>query len=440
MQPFAPQRPTLLSRPDEPRRLALALLLFSTIALTGFGLVMLYSTSYAMFGPRYMIRQSLWIAGGGFLVWITARIGHERLIRWGPGLLLILILALAYLGLAAFLAGPPLHWKSLAAHFPFVRRIKGAYRWLRIGPVTLQPSEFAAPLVSLYLAGYYHRYARKVERFWGGFVFPAILPGAAIVLILLGRNLSMTLITGSLVMVLMFVAGVRLRYLLLLIALGVGVLYGVVAVSPVRAQRFLAYRNPEKFCRKQGYQLWHSEMALGDGGMFGVGFTRSRMKQKYLPEAHTDFILAIVGEEFGFMAMAGVIALYALTVLAILLVGALAADRSGTLLCTGVGTALAAHAFVNLGVISGLLPTTGVTAPFISYGGSSMLASAVEIGLVFGVYRHAVQSRLSAGREAQWTPAAFPGGSRKRADASSARIQSDRCGLRAARSPGNAVE
>jgi cell division protein FtsW (lipid II flippase) len=160
-------------------------------------------------------------------------------------------------------------------------------------------------------------------------------------------------------------------------------------IGKERTSRFVGWLDPETMQSADGYQLWHSYLALGSGGYGGLGFTESRMKQRYLPEAHTDFIMSIVGEELGCVTLFLVVLVYAsLTILAFT-IGAQATDREGSLICAGTAVSLGLHALVNLGVASGLLPTTGVTAPFVSYGGSNIVASWLGAGLLFSVSRTA---------------------------------------------------
>jgi cell division protein FtsW len=173
-------------------------------------------------------------------------------------------------------------------------------------------------------------------------------------------------------------------------------------------RRFTVYRNPEQSQNAEGYQLWHSQLALGSGGLGGLGFTRSRMKQHYLPEAHTDFIVAIVGEELGFAAVAALILVYCLLVGAVLWAGALSGDRTGVLLCVGVALSIGFQAFVNISVVSGFCPTTGVTAPFLSYGGSSMLALMTSIGLVLNVTLVSESQEVENALDSRYSPALPP--------------------------------
>ena len=226
-----------------------------------------------------------------------------------------------------------------------------------------------------------------MDEFRRGFLWPMAVGGGIVALIFCGKNLSIAIITGAVVVALTFIAGVRLRYLAAVVLLGIAFSYIAIRFEPMRMRRILSYRDPEKFQEKSGYQLWYSQLAMGSGGMHGLGLTASRLKQLYLPEAHTDFIVAIIGEELGFAAvgllMLGYIALVAVT----FWIAALAADRQGALTAMGIGLSIGMHAFINVGVVSGFCPTTGVTAPFLSYGGSSVIASLAGVGLLLSVSR-----------------------------------------------------
>jgi cell division protein FtsW len=360
------------------------LLLFS-------GVVMLYSTSFAACSEYYLKRQAMWVGIGGVLATVLALVDYRRLSRISLVLMALVALALAYLAFAHVLYKvPPL--RGLVEHLPLVGGpTKGGFRWLHLGPFSLQPSEFAKPVLVLFLADYYQRQARYTEELRRGFLVPLICCGVVIGLVFLGKNLSTTMVTGSIMVVMMFVAGVRLRYLLLLAAAGLIFFGTVVMLSEEHRRRMTTYRDPEPVQQGEGYQLWRSQLALGSGGWFGVGFTQSRMKQYYLPEAHTDFIVAIVGEELGFAAVAGLILLYCLLGGSIFAMASLVKAKGAVLTCVGIGWTIAFQAFVNIGVVSGFGPTTGVTAPFLSYGGSSMLSCMAAVGLLLSVSRFSEQ-------------------------------------------------
>lgn len=354
-----------------------------------FGICMLYSTSFAAHGEFFLKRQLLWVGLGLGGAAVLYALDYRTLGRYSPALLIAVGLALAYLAAAYILYKLPWIPEPLFAKLPFVpdHPTKGSFRWLRWGPLSIQPSEFAKPILILFLADYYSRRVRHTQQFVRGFLHPALASGVILALIFAGKDLSTTVITGTLVVVIMFVAGVRLRYLAIIGLLGVLFVAVVLQVSPERLRRFAVYRNPEQYEQTEGYQLWHSQLALGSGGLTGLGFTNSRMKQFYLPESHTDFIVAIVGEELGFLWIAVLLLGYCALTSAFLWIACLAADRMGVIICIGIGMVIGLQAFINVSVVSGFCPTTGVTAPLLSYGGSSMLSTLFGTGIVLSVSR-----------------------------------------------------
>ena len=197
----------------------------------------------------------------------------------------------------------------------------------------------------------------------------------------------MTVLTGTVILTTMFVAGTNLRWLVGSIGFGVVCIALVAFLSPVRMARFESFLTPEELSSGKGYQLWHSLLSLGSGGWTGQGFSESRMKNEYLPEAHTDFILAIVGEELGFICILFVCLFYIAFLISSLRIAGQAQNVRGLILGATLGCTVVQHAFVNMGVICGLLPTTGITAPFISYGGSSMVSAFISIGILLSVDR-----------------------------------------------------
>lgn len=384
-------------------RAAIAIL---TLLLLLGGMIMLYSTSFHAYSEYYLKRQAMWVCLGAVLAGGLAFLDYRVLARLSWVGLILVGGALSYLVFAYALHKMPFVPDALVERLPLVAGpTKGSFRWLRLGPFSVQPSEFAKPLLVLFLADYYRRMARYTGEFRRGFLHPILLSGVILGLIFLGKDLSMTVITASIVFVIMFVAGVRLRYLLVLAAVGIGFFALVLHTSEERMRRMTVFRDPERLQQTEGYQLWHSQLALGSGGAAGVGFTRSRMKQYYLPEAHTDFIVAIVGEELGFVAVLGLILLYCLLGAAVFALAAGTEDKTGILVCVGTGWALCFQAFVNIAVVSGFGPTTGVTAPFLSYGGSSMLSCMIGVGLLLSISRVSEQESLAREAEARYVPA-----------------------------------
>jgi cell division protein FtsW len=352
--------------------------------LTIFGLVMLYSTSVAIHHEQLLVKQSVWIFLGLVLATTLCRVDYRKLGVYSKWLLLLVSLPLVYLATAHLLYRCGFHDVT---KLPCVASINGAFRWLRVGSFTLQPSEFAKPAIILFLAHYYGTNPRSVLTLAKGVWRPMLVVGVVVVLVLLGGSLSVTMITGMVVMVIMFIVGIRLRYLLLPILAGLILFGAAIAVSPERVSRLTDFLDPEATRYDGGYQLWCSQLALGSGYWTGVGFNESLMKERYLPESHTDFIMAIVGEELGFVTVAIVMLMYLLVLGAALTVSTHALDREGMLLAAGIGVSIGLHALVHIAVVSGAAPTTGITAPLISYGGSSMLATWAGIGLLVNVIR-----------------------------------------------------
>ena len=370
-------------------------LIIVVCALISFGLCMLYSTSgidWKPEGPSQDItalkRQLTFIFVGAFVAVFLHYFDYRTLCRMSRIFMILIGILLLYLAIA----------HAFKQNFPLVRSIKGAYRWIKLGPISIQPSEFAKIAIILFLADYFQRNNRYNGTFWKGFVKPS-LPVAVIgLLIIAGGSLSVTMITGTLVLALLFVCGVRLKWIVAIIASGVGLFYTVAKLSPERMSRITSFMNPEAVSQGDGYQLWNSLLALGSGGPYGKGFTESRMKLEYLPEAHNDFILSIVGEELGYVGLCLVICLYLAFLYASLKIAAQATDYRGMIVATGLGLGICLHGMVNIGVISGALPTTGVTAPFISYGGSSMLSALISVGILMSVARES-ESAAEAGIE-----------------------------------------
>ncbi|MBT7300786.1 MAG: FtsW/RodA/SpoVE family cell cycle protein [Victivallales bacterium] len=385
---------------------ARGLLLVPLIALTAWGVAMIYSTTSAL--PRgpglyeayYMKRQLLWLGTGSILAGAIWRLDYRKAEPYRRLALCAVAIPLLYLALASLLWNFPAA-RGLVRQFPlipFTARgpLNGAFRWLRLGPASIQPSEFAKPLLIYYLAAHF-RLPLRTESLRRGVAEPVILGGAILTLIFAGRDLSSTVITGAIMGAMLFIAGVRLRYLLLLGILGLAFVGLVLVSSPVRRKRVTDYMAQQEDKESGNEQVLRAKMAMGSGGVSGMGFTGSRFKRLGLPEAHTDFIVAIVGEEAGFLGVLGVLLAYVLLTGAIFWIAAQTDEPFGQLLAIGVGLTFCLQAFVNVSVVSGFCPTTGVTAPFLSYGGSSMISCLLCTGLVMSVSRVAEREASAEG-------------------------------------------
>jgi cell division protein FtsW len=262
-------------------------------------------------------------------------------------------------------------------------RAGGAVRWLKLGPVSFQPSEMAKFALVLYLAVLLSRHKEKVRDFSMGFLPPMLMTGMFLVLVLRQPDLGTAVIMGVAALGLLFVAGTRTTYLWAAVLAAAPVVWKVfITGTPWRMRRMLAFLNPYQFRREGGYQLYESLISVGSGGLFGQGLGQGRQKLFFLPAAHTDFILAIVGEELGLMGVLFVLAGFGVLVWRGFLAAARARDAFGSYLAFGLASLLGLQALFNMGVVMGLLPTKGLPLPFISYGGTALVVSLFMAGVL----------------------------------------------------------
>lgn len=268
------------------------------------------------------------------------------------------------------------------------RDVNGSQRWLPLGPITVQPSEIAKFALVLYTASFVVRHAEAVQNHWQGLAKPVAILGVTGLLLLFEPDFGATVICAGTVFGMLFLAGARLGYVLLLVTGAVGALVFMIISAPYRLQRLTAYTDPWQDPYGSGFQLIQSLIAFGRGEWWGVGLGNSIQKLFYLPEAHTDFVFSIWAEETGFFGALVVIVLYCLLIGRILFVGRRAEEDGEPFagyVCYGVALIFSGQAFVNMGVSSGLLPTKGLTLPFISYGGSSLIMSCVMLSVILRI-------------------------------------------------------
>tara|TARA_R110000823_G_scaffold91174_4_gene201128 strand:+ start:15847 stop:16998 length:1152 start_codon:yes stop_codon:yes gene_type:complete len=266
--------------------------------------------------------------------------------------------------------------------------VNGSQRWLPLGPFTVQPSELAKLAMVMYLAGYMVRREHEVRHHWQGFVKPMVVLFAATLLLLIEPDFGATVIVVLTAFGMLFLAGVKLGHFLVVLLGALGAMLVLVISEPYRLKRLTAYTDPWADPYNTGFQLTQSLIAFGRGEWLGVGLGNSVQKLFYLPEAHTDFVFSIWAEETGFLGALSLIALFAALIGRILWSGrrALAAGSPfGAYLCYGIALVFSGQAFVNMGVSSGLLPTKGLTLPFVSYGGTSLIVCCVMLALVLRV-------------------------------------------------------
>jgi len=341
------------------------------------GLVMVGSASVSLADRQlgepfyYLLRQSVFAGIGVLTGWMALKIPLHVWEKAGP------IMLMASLVLLAALLLPGLG-----------RTVNGSTRWLMVGPINLQVSEFAKLAMVTYIAGYLIRHGEVVRTKVTGFLKPMLLVGAFALLLLAEPDFGATVVLAATALGMMFLGGVRLWLFGVLLLGAVGAL-GLLAVSsPYRMERLTTFLNPWADPFDSGFQLTQALIAFGRGDWFGVGLGGSVQKLFYLPEAHTDFVLAVLGEELGLFGVSAVVVLFTLLVGRILFIGRRAAENGivfGSHLAFGVAIWLGLQAFINMGVNMGLLPTKGLTLPLMSYGGSSMLATCIALALVLRV-------------------------------------------------------
>jgi len=270
--------------------------------------------------------------------------------------------------------------------------INGSKRWIRFGPIGMQPSELMKWFLIIYVSGYLVRRAEEVRNQWSGFLKPIVVLAFIIVLLLLEPDFGAMVVAMSAVLGMMFLGGVRANQFFVLITACSGAVAFIATAQEYRMQRLLSFMDPwaSENVYGSGYQLTQALIAFGRGEWTGVGLGNSMLKLFYLPEAHTDFVFAILGEEFGLIGVLFVLTLFALLIGRIFYIGWLAERRDqlfGAYACYGIALLMAMQAVINMGVNTALLPTKGLTLPLLSYGGSSLVVTLAMFGFVMAVYQ-----------------------------------------------------
>jgi cell division protein FtsW len=275
------------------------------------------------------------------------------------------------------------------------KEVNGSTRWIGLGALNMQPSELTKLLLVSYLAGYLVRRRDEVMRTWWGFAKPMLVLMVVAMLLLMEPDFGATVVIGAAFLGMIFLSGAKLGQFILLIFACLAAAWAMIQSSPYRLQRLTGYTDPWADQFGSGYQLTQSLIAFGRGDWAGVGLGNSIQKQFYLPEAHTDFVFAILAEEFGLIGTIIVVILFSVLVYRALMIGNLA-ERSNQLFSAyfayGIGILLGVQAFINIGVNMGLLPTKGLTLPLVSYGGSSLIVSCMCIGVLARIYHETVTS------------------------------------------------
>ena len=353
------------------------------VALVGFGVVMVYSASAVQATVQYhdpqffLKRQAAYAAAGLLGAWIASRIDYHRLYKLtypvlaGVGMLLLLcVIGFGHSG-------------------------GGAARWLSLGPVHVQPAEMAKVALVIWLAYSLAKKADRIKTFTVGFLPHLIVAGVFMLLCLKQPDFGSAVVLLLLTFTMLFIAGAKVGYIL-----GASILGGALGAAAIRFreyryERYLAWLHMDQHRQDLAYQPFQSVMSFGSGGPTGLGIGRG-LQTLYLPEAHTDFVAAIIGEELGFVGVAALCGAYLLLVMRGVRVALRAPDDFGAFLAFGLSTMFGVQALVNLAVALAILPTKGLTLPFVSFGGSSLLVNAVAVGILLNISRQSGDASTDA--------------------------------------------
>ena len=353
-------------------------LLLLAVVLTCFGVAMVYSASSIMAEKRYadgfyfLKRQGIY-AVAGFVVMAAAMHFDYRRLRQ---------LAVPFLFFCLFLL--------ILVLIPGIgNQAGGAARWIRLGPISIQPAEVAKLGLVIYMAYSLSKKKDKVKSLTKGFIPYMIVVALLLALLLLQPDLGSALAMGVVAMIMLLVAGTRLTYLVSIAIIAAPLLYYAVMNVDYRRRRILAFLNPWEDPSDTGFQIIQSWIAFGSGGLGGNGLGQSHQKLFFLPEAHTDFIFAVIGEELGYVGVFVVAAMFLVLIVRGMRASLLAPDDFGRFLAFGMTLLLGLQAFVNIAVVMGMVPTKGMALPFLSYGGTSLLTTLLAVGILLNISSHA---------------------------------------------------
>ncbi|MDY6832771.1 MAG: putative lipid II flippase FtsW [Thermodesulfobacteriota bacterium] len=349
-------------------------LLFPALILAGIGVVMVYSASSHlavrefMDGAHYLKRQAAFLVVGICLM-VGCRYVPYRLFRFFAYVLLgaaFLLLGALYVNGIGYTAG-------------------GATRWMRVGPVSFQPSVFATFALIVYLAYSLHKKQEKVTDFSIGFVPHVAVFAILSVLIVMQPDFGTVVILAAITWIMLFVAGVRFLHLLASGVFLIPVVVYYLFTADYRRLRLISFLDPWRYRTDEGYQVVHSLMAFGTGGLWGTGLGQGYQKLFYLPEPHTDFIFSVIGEELGLWGVLVILTLYFVILWRGVTIARRAEDLFGSFVAIGLTAAIGLQVVVNMGVAVGLLPAKGLTLPFLSYGGTSLMFNMAAIGILMNI-------------------------------------------------------
>jgi cell division protein FtsW len=349
-------------------------ILIPAIMLLGIGLIAIYSSSSILANDKlhdnyYFLKRQIFFAGIGlFLLIIAKHIPVEFYRKMVYPALILSFLLLVLLKVPGF-----------------GREVNGARRWIEIGSFGLQPSELVKLSLAVYMAYSMSKKGTNMSSFSKGLLPHLLIVGAFMFMILTQPDLGTTVIIGFWLIILLFVAGLNLVHLLGMVIIACPMVIWLVTHAEYRLNRLLAFMKPWEYADDLGYQIIHSFYAFGSGGILGAGLGNSKQKLLYLPEPHTDFILSILAEELGLLGTIGILILFAVLIMRGIKISLDAPDLYSSYLALGITTLLGLQVVINMGVVMGLLPTKGLTLPFLSYGGSSLMVNLIAVGILMRI-------------------------------------------------------
>ncbi len=346
-----------------------------TMALVIFGIIMVFSASYywsidtAGNPYSFLIKDIIWALSGGAMMLATMVIDYHKYKKIAPYLLIISLILLV---LVLFIGDD----------------INGAKRWIGVGGVTIMPGEIAKICAILFVAWFLCRDVRRVNNFFTGVLPLFLLCGIYGVLIMQQPNMSTAITVVGIIISMMFVAGLKLPYFVGLMGAGVAAAVALIFMDGgYRLARATSFVDPFKDALGDGYQVVQGLLALGSGGLFGVGLGKSVQKNLYLPEPQNDFILAIIGEELGFIAILILLGVYLFLIARGVKIALNAPDRFGLLVASGITMMIGIQVLLNVAVVTSSMPPTGITLPFVSYGGNALWLFMGSMGILLNISR-----------------------------------------------------
>ncbi|MDG1139026.1 MAG: putative lipid II flippase FtsW [Opitutales bacterium] len=356
--------------------------IFAAISLTMIGLVMLFSAGVVRGAQALLTKQIIWLALSLVMGLYAAFMDLDWLRRksWFVFALCVIALILTLVpGIGV--------------------KVNGAQRWIGLGTLRIQPSEFAKIGLVIILAAYFSNRHREIKSFLYGFLIPSAVVGLCCGLIILQPDFGTCFLCGAVAATMMFQAGTSLRWLLPVAGLAVVAFSVLVYFDPVRIRRVTSFLDVEANANDSAYQLWQGMLAFGVGGLDGVGLGMGRQQMHFLPEAHTDFIFPVIGEELGLLVTAGIVISFLVLFASVFLRLRQAPRLYEYLLAMGAILFVTLQAIINMGVVTGSLPTKGMSLPFISYGGSNLMVTFVLLGFVINVLKSMNSPELLRARE-----------------------------------------